>query len=361
MKQLAFAGLIMAVAVMPVPLKALAFDYKGVAETSLNAHIRPSYARLQQAVARLDGALADYCSQPTDKTSAEVYSSYEHAVQSWGRVEHLRFGPVTEKHRYERFAFWPDAKALGKRQVLRAIRKKDKNVLDPAKLAKKSVALQGLTALEIILYSKSRQPVFSPGKGDPFRCGYAMSINANLVRMANEIVKAWGNQGRYSTLWLAPGQSNPLYLNEKEVIQELVQSYSAGLEQTREKRLVDPMGIRPTQKIPSRSPFERSNLNLPFLIANVEGLRDLYIKSDFMKELNSRHNGRGDSLNTEFNIVLSTLRSIDVSQPQPFSDPDIYRRLIPAGYPLKNLFVLGTDYLSEAADLSLGFNATDGD
>ena len=361
MRQTLLIGLIFVHAMLAGTTNGLAFDHKLVAETSLANHIRPSYVRLQSAVNALDKALVDYCAHPSAATSDPVYASYTKAVMAWGRVEHIRFGPVTEQHRYERFVFWPDAKALGKKQVLRTLRKMDENVLEQSKLAKKSVALQGLTALEVILYSKKHERTFGPEAVDPFRCGYAKAISANLIVMAEEIVTAWSIKGRYTRLWFSPGPDNPLYLSEKEVTQELVRSYSAGLEQTREKRLVEPMGIRHTQKVPGKSPFEHSNLTMPFLIANVEGLQDLFVNGGLMGALNASHPGRGDSLGNEFRFILAALNKIDVHEPRPLSHPSIFKRLIPIGFPMKNLLVLGTAYLSEAAGLSLGFNASDGD
>src|SRR5204863_437791 len=70
---------------------------------------------------------------------------------AWGGVEFLRFGPMATTGRPERFDFWPDPRGFTDRQLRTLIAQRDPAALDPATLEKKSVAVQGLTVLEILL------------------------------------------------------------------------------------------------------------------------------------------------------------------------------------------------------------------
>jgi predicted lipoprotein len=69
-----------------------------------------------------------------------------------GRRRDIRFGPVTEENRLERILFWPDRKGIGLKQVQAAIAGEDATAADPQTLPGKSVAMQGLGALEFVLF-----------------------------------------------------------------------------------------------------------------------------------------------------------------------------------------------------------------
>jgi predicted lipoprotein len=86
-----------------------------------------------------------------------VKDAFAAAVVAWSNVEILRFGPITENRRFERLFHWPDPKGLGQRQIEAALKSRDEAVTQPDELAGKSVALQGLPALEYLLYGNGAE------------------------------------------------------------------------------------------------------------------------------------------------------------------------------------------------------------
>ena len=60
-------------------------------------------------------------------------------------------GRSRRKTRLERILFWPDRKSIGLKQVQAALAAKDTSITDAGKLKGKSVAVQGLGALEFLL------------------------------------------------------------------------------------------------------------------------------------------------------------------------------------------------------------------
>ncbi len=139
-------------------------DHAAIAKASLTEVIRPGYAALAAATGSLDDKVAALCKQPSAAALQAAKDAFAGAVDAWSKVEIFRFGPIVQDHRYERLFFWPDPKSLGLRQVEDALAKKDEDVTDPAKLAAKSVALQGLPALEYLLYGDGADGLATSGE-----------------------------------------------------------------------------------------------------------------------------------------------------------------------------------------------------
>jgi len=128
-------------------------DHAAIARDALNNYIRPGYAALADRANTLAGSSKALCAGASNTTLKTARETFAQTVEAWSEIEPVRFGPVLQDHRYERLFYWPDAKGLGAKQVREALAKQDATVKDPATLASKSVALQGLPALEYLLRS----------------------------------------------------------------------------------------------------------------------------------------------------------------------------------------------------------------
>ena len=123
-------------------------DHAAIAKASLEQYIRPGYAQFAESTAALNQSVAALCRTPSEAALKDTQKAFTATVNAWSLVEPIRFGPVAEQHRYERIFYWPDPKGLGARQVREALGKPDATVTEAASLSGKSVALQGLPALE---------------------------------------------------------------------------------------------------------------------------------------------------------------------------------------------------------------------
>ena len=155
-------------------------DHGAIARAALTEVIRPGYAALTAATGILKDKAAALCAEPSAAALKETKDAFAATVESWSKVEIFRFGPVNKDHRYERLFYWPDPKGIGLRQVKAALAKKDETVTLADTLVGKSVALQGLPALEYLLYGDGAETLTS---GDPevgFRCSFASSVATAL-------------------------------------------------------------------------------------------------------------------------------------------------------------------------------------
>jgi predicted lipoprotein len=121
----------------------------------LNARVIDTYVILRfQKLAKASGKLAEDMARTCDgdpKAAAAVKKDFADAALAWGGVEFLRFGPMSEVGRPERLDYSPDPRGVTQRQVAALISKRDATALEPATLAKKSAAVQGLSAIELLL------------------------------------------------------------------------------------------------------------------------------------------------------------------------------------------------------------------
>jgi predicted lipoprotein len=336
--------------------EAMAFDHAGVARNAVEQHIRPGYKRLAAATAVLNESLKAFCADQQEASLAAAKQAYADAVTAWGRIEHLRFGPIMEEHRYERIVFWPDPKGIGATQVSRAMSKNDPTLISPESLSKKSVALQGLTALEQVMYG--RIGLLDQKTG--FRCQYAMAIGANLAVIATAVDAAWSAPDGYSRLMLNPGADNSVYMQPSEVTQELVMAYATGLLSVRNLKIGAPLGLVESSKV-SGAAFAASSLDRAAIAANLEGIRDLFKVSGLAAELSAEEKGTGEALLNEFDIALKIINGVQVPLDEVAKTPKLKEQVAVIGFALKNAYETGVARMKAAADLSLGFNSLDGD
>lgn len=339
------------------------FDHAGLARQALDAHIRPGYAALVGSAQTLTKELGGYCAQMSRDRRRAVDRLFDGLISAWGRIEHIRFGPVTVDNRLERILFWPDRRRLGARQVAATLRTRDASVLDPAALAGKRIALQGIGALEAALFDAPPKD----GEDRTYRCAYAKAIAANIAGIASAILKEWTDPDMYSRHWLNPGAGNPHYLTPSETTLALAKAFDTGLERVRDDWIAGPLGFGP-QKRPLPAVLGKSGRTLRLVRSGLEGLRDLFAAGGMQKAIvAAKHNN--PSVNTRINARL-VVQEIETAvgeirtlsrQGRPLDPVAMQGPLIAVGFPLKNARLQAAALLTLTANLSIGFNASDGD
>ena len=244
------------------------------------------------------------------------------------------------------------------------LRKRDERATDPVRLADKSVAVQGLAALELLLHGKASAQLVD-GERLGFACRYAHAITRNLTTIITNVRRDWNDEGAFTKIWLQPGEDNPAYLDARETTFELMKAIGQSLELLRDRRIAPAIGMGPTRR-KKRPILWRSKLSATIFRANIAAVRDL-LKTGGLGEAYLAHYKHSDeaasniaSLETDFNLTLDAVDQL-VQDPDPFARKDIKRRLIAVGFPLKSLRTRATALISQAAGLSIGFNAADGD
>ena len=187
----------------------------------------PPMAALQEATGELGPALGDLCAVPTASTSDRPCAhAFAATIDAWAGVDFLRFGPMAQEGRYERFAFFPDVHGTGARQLRRFLAPQDEALLKPGALAGQSAAVQGLPALESLLFSgnegaprRRRRPSRSAARSPRRSPSNMHAIADGSARRAGRATTSW------ATLIENPGPDNPVYRTHAEAMTEILKAH----------------------------------------------------------------------------------------------------------------------------------------
>ena len=348
------------VSLSPIEAQADA-DHAGIAKASLEQYIRPGYAQFAQSTDALKQSVAALCRKPSAAALKDTQDAFAATVEAWSVVEPIRFGPAAQEHRFERIFYWPDPKGLGTRQIREVLAKQDKSVTEQTGLVGKSVALQGLPALEYLLYGDGAATLEKDGAEGTFRCSFAEAVAGNLAGIGKEIVDGWQDGAPYSKSYLDPGPANPAYHTAKEVTLELFKTFTAGIEWVRDQKLAKTLGPKPEQARPQLAPFWRSGQSFANMAGNLAGVRDLFVKGGFAQVVHQESAGVEDSVVFDLNHAIEVLRGIDKPIAEAVRNEDLRGKLEALRISLKAAATTAGDMISRGAGLTFGFNAMDGD
>ena len=331
---------------------------KDVLRSTLSEYIVPSYAQLAQATRTLSGHADALCARPDAARLAATRKAFHAAVEAWSFIEWFRVGPVLRDNRVERFFYFPDRKSRGLRQVQSALAKQDGAVLEVASLAKTSIALQGLGALDFLLFGTGADGLEA---GDAFRCQFANAASANLHSIAEDLSAAWQHDQQLRTIWNTPDETNRLFRTDKEAMNTVIGTLVHGLEAVRDTRIGVFLRETPDRDRPKSAPLRRSGSTMSSIAANLEGLEALFTRSRIETVLPEEFDYLGDAIRFEFQQGIKTAREMDAALPELLADAERREKLVYLNLSLGFLLNRLNGELAPAAGLSAGFSFGDGD
>jgi len=348
-------------------LAALAFVAAGspasagnaVVERAIDGFVRPGYAAFAARSGELRADMDALCAEPGPAALEAARRAFGEEVAAWSRVEPLRFGPVTEQNRLERILYWPDRKSIGLKQVQRALAEEDPSVTDPAALAGKSVAVQGLGALEYVLFGTDADQL--AGNSAAHRCAFGLAVAGNLSSMAAAIDAEWAEPDGFARTWSTPGPDNALYRTDAEALTELVDVFIHGLEQIRDVRLKGFLGAAPQDDKPKQAVFWRSGLTVASLAGNIAGLRDLFAASGLREAMSADNRWIADSISAQFANAGQVLDGVPGPVEDSLKVAERRAQLDYFGTITSGLTAAFAMRLAPDLGLSAGFSSLDGD
>lgn len=320
--------------------------------------IIPAYAKFQGATKELKGQLVTLCQSPDSSNLESARNAFSKTAIAWGGIEFLRSGPVMKSNRVERILFYPDRKSTGLKQVQRALVKQNVTVTKIETLKKKSVAVQGLGAMEFLLFGTGFEKLASDKT--TFRCQFAKSVSGNLDAIALELTKAWNANGGIKSQWLNPGSKGSIFRNQREAVNEVLGTAVHGLEAVRDIRLGAFLRNGKSDR-PKSALFWRSNNTISVITANVEMVAKLFDAGGMNKLVVNDENGVMDAMRFEFKQVFSTLAAIDKPINLALQDEKQRKKLQYLKLVLGFLINRIDKEYSAVAGLSSGFSFSDGD
>jgi predicted lipoprotein len=350
-----FALLLVAATALASPARA---ENAAVA-AAVSGFVTPGYVAFQAASAEMNGKMDALCAEPSPERLATAREAFVAVVTAWGEVETIRFGPVTQENRLERILFWPDRKSIGLKQVQRALAGNDATATDPTTLKGKSVAMQGLGALEFILFGTGAETLAAPG--EDYRCAYGRAVSRNVESMASAIVANWQAPDGIARQWANPGPDNPLYRTDDEAVTELLDIFIHGLEMVRDVRINGFLGEEAADDRPKQAVFWRSEATTASIASNLVGMRKLFEASRLAELLPQEYAWVGESIGFEFTNAKRALEAANGPVAKILADPARREKLAYARLVTSSLSELFGVRLAGALGLTAGFSSLDGD
>ncbi|RWA61844.1 imelysin family protein [Mesorhizobium sp.] len=357
-KRLAFALLLPLAMVGPSPASA-EVRASAVIQRAIDGFIRPAYANLRDHAGSLTKAVRALCDAPSQSGLEAARAEFSATVEAWSSAEIIAFGPIKEHNRLERMLYWPDRKGIGLKQVQAALAGKDPTASDPAQLAGKSVAMQGLGALEFVLYGDGGDAL--AGKDDPYRCGYGAAVAGNIETMAAEVDEAWRKPDGFAALWANPGPQNPLYRDGTEAVTELVGDFINELEMVRDVRLKGFLGGKPEGDKPRQAIYWRSQNTTNSLAGNLSGIDALFVASKLGDALPADAQWMAESIHIQLANGVATAKSVTGPIDKALADPVLRGKLDHFALITSSLTTLIGTRLTSEFGLTAGFSSLDGD
>jgi predicted lipoprotein len=327
-------------------LPAMAADYTAINTAAAQRHIVPAYEKLAGATATLARQAQLSC---TDV--AALQRDWRGAMTAWQGAQHLRFGPIEWFNRLQRFAFWPDPRNTTARQLNELFQKQRM----PEDIVMGSVAVQGLSALERVLFDQKEAAKLST---EPFRCTWLKAVAANLATMAGDALTDWRDPPRQFAQQFGAGKGADLtYASAQEGTLDLFKSLYTAVELAADHKLARPLGDKVENARPTAAESSRSGQSLANIRENLKAAAALY---DVMAEGVADAALRADIAN-RLNAALATAQGISGTLESAVADRAQRSKLEGLRRDLQALKSLLADKLTVALDLPLGFNALDGD
>lgn len=332
---------------------------RSVMENAVNGFIRPGYDRFRQSSDQLENSVKAFCSAPSQATEAAAKAAFAETVSSWSTIEIVRIGPVVERNRFERVLYYPDKKGLGLKQVQRYLAEKDESVTSAASLSGKSVAAQGLGALEFVLYGTGAAEMLE--KKDDFRCRFGAAIAGNIADVAAELSDSWNDPAGARKNWTEPGPDNPVFRDEREALVALLGVLVHAAEAIRDQRIETFYKGPDKAKFPRTAIYWRSGLTWKSIADNIKAVQALMQTAGMRDLVPPDQRSITGSIDFIAKSMVRVAGTIEPDVEQALNDDQQRSRIDYLLINGKDLIYRLNDQYGGAIGLSSGFSFADGD
>ena len=330
---------------------------------AVDQFILPRIDTFKTRTHELAEAVAGVCQPAANPAALEAAQrAFVETVRAWAPLDLIRFGPSARNHRLERVLFWPDPRATAERQLNALLAARKPELLEPGALAAQSVAVQGLTALEALLFD-DKQPLGSADdEAARYRCGMAAAISSAIDTVAGEIRSGWAGDDGYRAKILNPGPGNRLYRDTAESAREIAKALVTGFDLVRDRiALPELLAISRTPPRRARLPFERSDATGVFVVATVGALRDLYEACAFEARVGADKGWMTGFLTAGWNGLMVESERLDRVRKGEVASKDHLHVVRKLRFDITSIRQIVVRELAANAGIIMGFNELDGD
>lgn len=331
-----------------------------IIQGAIETYIQPNFRQFAEEAGSLKSNVAALCDGPSAETLETARNQFKSAVIAYSRVEFVRIGPLGKADRLERLLFWPDRKGIALRQVQTALADEDQTAADPTTLKDKSVAMQGLGALEFLLFGTGSDELATTSG---YRCAYARSIVTLVSGLATTLDAEWHDTSPDGAVahMMSPQPTFDDYRTQREVLERLAATMIHGTEAIRDQRISPILSVSTGSPKPRSALFWRSNMTVPSLAANFDGIHQFFLAARYPEAIGQENSWVSTGSIFEFENAARAAAAIVDPMEKAVTDKtqlDALKYLVIITGSLDHL--LGEN-LAAALGLSVGFSALDGD
>lgn len=370
------------VVVNPVPTSTLEDQFTLYLEDLSDKHIIPSYAAMQTEAQTLKDSADVFCAllsasntasnsaststsnSPSSADLVTLQQDWQRFNGAWQQIQWLKVGAVVEDDRLLRIQLWPDENDAVSRGVDALIA--EQFVMTAEYVSGENLGAQGIPALEYLLFPEASSDSLLTATDRQKRCEVSSAIAQNLLNMSTDITADWqATGGNYRAEFVA-GKGD--FTSVKNTLEELTTNWLQHIEIVEDTKLNEVLGgsspgnARDAEHYLSDKSLTSISINIHRFLSiytNDDGLGFDSILADFLEQ---------QTINQEITASLTTIVAQIEQINQNF---DSYETML-ADAPGREAL---TDLVSEmrvlidlidvtftqALDLNLGFNSSDGD
>jgi predicted lipoprotein len=331
---------------------------RDITQGAIEGYIRPAFHQFAEEAHSLQLNVSALCAAPGVDSLGAAQNQFRSTVIAFSHIEFVRIGPLGLGHRLEQLLFWPDRKGIALKQVQAALATKDETATNAATLERKSVAMQGLVALEYLLFGTGSEAL---AIGDDYRCRYAAASATLISELAATLDAEWGDPKGMSDHMLSPQPTYDDYRTETEVLEKLAATLIHGTETIRDQRVNPILGAADGGPKTKSALFWRSGMTVPALAANFAGLHEYFVAARFTEAMGQTNDWIANGAVFEFENAVRAAADITDPIEMAVTNEEELRALKYLVIITGSLDTLLGENLASALGLSVGFSQLDGD
>jgi len=317
----------------------------------------PAYRNLVQGCEAQEKAWTAFARLRETGDFASLRAAYNSTADSWANAQFIKTGPITLFLRYDRFAYWPEARNATSRALDQLLASANPKDLQPDSLAHDSVAGQGLTALERLLYDGDDPAALlkAPGKDGAWRTQVGLGIAHNLTYISRDVLKDWtAPDGVRAAIMANKGWKN-LFADAPEAARLLLTDLVAGFKLMHDVKLLPVLGANAGAAKPKSAEAwrsARSQRDLKLNLAAAQGM------TGALADVTPAHRAKIDGLLAN---AAKAIDAVPADLGEAAADPKRRGRVDAARVAIKAAQTEIAKTLPGDVGVTLGFNSLDGD
>jgi predicted lipoprotein len=315
--------------------------------------VTPAFKKVAVETAKLAQAADDFAGAPSQDGFAALRVAFDSVSGAWMQAEMFRTGPLEQEQRAERFLYWPERRNIVDKQLSALLASLDPQQLAPAQFAHATVAVQGLPALERLLYGDSARQILSAGPEQKARIAVIQAITHNLEILARELAVAWEK---------AADKPGAFSQDSTEAATQAYGDVLTEIQIVADRKVASVLGKEIDKARPSNAEQYRSGRSLQNLRLNLDALKTAVLGPDgFATRLPPDKAALKGEIAKAFDQAISAAAAVPDPLDAAVTDPEKRKSveaLLAAANALRDLM---TQQVPPALGLTVGFNVMDGD